>query len=238
MSWLSAVILLSVLTLAGCGNTGNPNAPVSTAPHEKTWMTYHRNDIVSFKGITTARPAADGLLVKEHVFQCQLCHGAGLMGVRSGAAGPACLDCHVLDPVKYPVLCYSCHGGYPNAVMNPQQWYSTNRDKRAGLSLDSRFINRVRNSSNIHLKHDAIAINGISGIPIDKCSNCHGGPNNIGEPHHTIVLNDPKFNPPLGCLGPLPFGCHSFGFTPGGFTLITPDCSFCHSDLLQKTVLK
>lgn len=220
MRWLSAVILISILNLAGCGSSGNPNAPVSTAPHEKSWVTYHRNDIVSFKGITTARTVVDGLLIKEHVIQCRACHGAGLMGAKAGAAGPACLDCHVLDPVRYPIMCYSCHGGYPNPVMNPQQWYSTNRTERAGLPLDPGFISRVRSTGNIHLKHDAL-----NGISTNKCGECHGGPNNIGEPHHNKVMNNLK----LGCLGPLPFGCHTFDLTT--FTLILPDCNACHSSL-------
>lgn len=228
MKRLLAIVLITLLNLCGCGSSGNPNAPAATAPHEKTWVTYHRDAIVSFRGITTARPAADALLIKEHVFQCRLCHGAGLMGAKAGAAGPACLDCHVLDPVRFPVMCYSCHGGYPNPVVKPQQWYSSNRAGRAGLPLSPEFVGRVRNNGNIHLKHNAVAVNGFSGIPIDKCSICHGGPNNIGEPHHTIVMNDPKYNPPLGCLGPLPYGCHTFGFVNGVFALTIPECVFCH----------
>lgn len=224
MRWLSAVILISILQLAGCGNSGNTNAPTSKAPHEKTWVTYHRNDIVSANGATNltanpAQPVVDGTMIKEHVNQCQACHGATLMGARSGAAGPACLDCHVLDPVRYPVLCYSCHGGKPYPVMNPQQWYSTNRAERNGLPLDPVFISRVRND-NIHLKHDAL-----KAVTPDKCGECHGGPNIIGEPHHNIVMQ--ALN--LGCLGPLPFGCHTFD--PTTFTLVLPDCSICHNSL-------
>ena len=226
MGRLAAIIVILILNLCGCGNSGNPDAPTSKAPHEKAWVTYHRNDIVSFKGITSARTNVDGLLINEHVIQCRVCHGAGLMGAKSGAAGPACLDCHVLDPVKYPIMCYSCHGGYPDPVMKPQQWYSTNRGHRPGLPLETGFIDRVRNNADVHLIK---ARNHTTQIASDKCTNCHGGSNNIGEPHHTIVMNDPKYNPPLGCLGPLPYGCHTFDLT--NFTLILPDCNACHNSL-------
>ena len=221
MKWLSAVILLSTLSLYGCGSSENPDAPVSTAPHETAWVTYHREDIVSSKSVTVndsaSQPAGDGILVTEHVTRCRVCHGAGLTGAKTGAAGPACLDCHVLDPVKYPVMCYSCHGAYP--VVPPQQWYSTNRATRPGLPLGSSLINRV-NTGSIHIKHDAV-----KGITLDNCSVCHGGPNYIGEIHHSKVMIENN----MGCLGPLPKGCHTFGFSrSSGFKLVTPDCGFCH----------
>lgn len=224
MRWLSAVLVLSILSLAGCGSSANPDAPPSDAPHEAAWATYHRNDIVNTKGVlnnnSTVRAVVSGNLIKEHVIQCQACHGAELMGAKAGDAGPACLDCHVLDPVMYPVLCYSCHGGYP--VVNPQQWYSTNRATRPGLPLNPDFFKRV---DQVHLKHQPVpnAINYNDPAEIEKCAVCHGEKSHRGEMHHTVVMNNLK----LGCLGPMPFGCHSFD--PGTFTLETPECSFCHN---------
>ena len=236
MKLLLAVVLLFILNLAGCGSSGNPNAPVTTASHEKAWVTYHRNDIVSFKGFTTALPAVDGILVREHVTQCRACHGADLMGSKPGSVVPACFDCHVVDPVKYPVMCYSCHGGRPYPVMRPQQWYSTvvaaqqlyssSLPTRPGLPLDSAFISRVRSNPDIHLKHKTVPIN-TSNINIDECAVCHGEKSARGEIHHTVVMIKLK----LGCLGPLPFGCHTFAIGTNGFTLVTPDCSVCHSGL-------
>lgn len=40
---------------------------------------------------------------------CTLCHGAGLQG----GSGPACIVCHVKDPVANSKGCVSCHGGPP-----------------------------------------------------------------------------------------------------------------------------
>ncbi len=240
MRWLSAIVLLSILNLGGCGNSGNPNAPTSKAPHETGWVAYHRNDIVSFKGITSARSYIDGLLINEHVLQCQVCHGAGLMGAKAGAAGPACLDCHVLDPVRYPIMCYSCHGGPPK--VKTHQWYSTNRAGRNGLTLSPAFISRVQNEIDskiqpvIHIKHKAVPLPAdvqvsSANLELPVCVKCHGEKSEWAAIHHTVVMNNPKNNPPLGCLGPLPFGCHTFKFGPGGFLLETPKCSVCHDPL-------
>jgi hypothetical protein len=213
MRWLSAVVLLSILHLAGCGSTGNPNAPTSKAPHEKTWVTYHRNDIVN-GGV--AKTIVDGNLINEHVIQCKECHGADFMGAKTGNAGPACLDCHVLDPVKYPVMCYSCHGGYP--VVSPLGWYSTNRATRSGLPLDPTFFSRV---DEVHLKHKTVP-NSNMNITIAECAVCHGEKNEQGKIHHNVVMRDLS----LGCLGPLPNGCHTFNSAT--FTLLDPDCNYCH----------
>lgn len=229
MRFLAAVVLIEMLVLAGCGNSGNPNAPVSNAPHETSWVTYHRNSIIKDAAFSNVSAAA---LINEHVTQCRVCHGAGLMGAKAGDAGPACLDCHVLDPVRFPILCYSCHGRTP--MVNPQAWYSTNRAKRPGLPLDLSFFSRVRNNSDVHLKHKAVS--GLSNIPVTtanltktECKSCHGDRTVVdwlGEAHHVIAMNkDPK----LGCMGPLPAGCHTFGFNNGQFVLLTPKCEVCHT---------
>lgn len=44
---------------------------------------------------------------------CSLCHGAQLKGPAEGGVGPACMDCHVLDPIANPSRCVSCHGPMP-----------------------------------------------------------------------------------------------------------------------------
>ena len=52
---------------------------------------------------------------------CALCHGARL----NGGAGPACMECHVLDPIENPNRCVSCHGPLPgqqqSAPLKPSQ---------------------------------------------------------------------------------------------------------------------
>lgn len=240
MRWFSAVIVLSILNLAGCGSSGNPNAPVSTAPHETGWVAYHRNDIISAKGAvfsnatTAVKP---GLLILEHFTQCQVCHGAQLTGAKAGAAGPACLDCHVLDPGKYPVMCYSCHG-FP--VVATQKWYSTNRASRHGLPLDAAFTRLVREEIEsktttpvVHLKHKSLNLL-TNDDGSDKCALCHPEQDKStrGVKHHELVMG--KFN--LGCVGPLPYGCHVFNFSNPILTAPTfsvPNCSSkdigCHT---------
>lgn len=231
MKWFWAIVIPLIFNLSGCGSSGNSNAPVSTAPHESTWVAYHRNDIVNSQKITFDNTSA-AVLIAEHLIQCRVCHGAGLMGAKEGAAGPACLDCHVLDPSRYLVMCYSCHG-YP--VVTPQQWYSTNRAKRPGLPLDLAFIDRVRNKPEIHLKHAAVSLstNVNDDISVDKCAVCHGSKDKRGVKHHEIVMDDLK----LGCIGPLPYGCHTFTFSDpvlNAPTFSVPNCSSkdigCHSE--------
>lgn len=209
------MMIAAVLMLGGCGmNASSSDAPKANQAHESTWVTYHRDAIVSGKGATVkfnGLDVIDANLINEHLTQCKVCHGADFMGTKGGAAGPACLDCHVLDPVKFPVMCYSCHGGWPaiptqTVYQNPasmnvlrilgwpvqpiQGWYSTVGVLRGGLPIDPTFISRVR-SSNIHLKHKAIP-----NLPYDatfnndqltnnnECGVCHGGINDLGYKHH------------------------------------------------------
>ncbi len=211
---------LFFMILAGCGGGNSPNsdAPSPVNAHEATWVTYHRDPLLDFSDPRVVRGPngellMDGILVKEHVTQCQVCHGVNLMGAKEGGAGPACLDCHVLDPIKYPVMCYSCHGGWPIVpvqqlytsaagrntliqngwpVQPLQQWFSTSRAKRGGMPIDPAFINRVRTTS-IHLKHGAVKVlpydatldnNSLSRN--DDCRVCHGGSGEgLGSKHHT-----------------------------------------------------
>lgn len=222
MGRLTALVMLLILNLAGCSNSGNPDAPTSKAPHEKAWVVYHRGDILNARSAVFSSATAalkPGLLIREHVIQCQACHGENLLGAKGGAAGPACLDCHVLDPVRYPVMCYSCHG-YP--VVTTQQWYSSNRATRPGLPLGSEFSNRVNSDAAAHLKHLTVPQSS-SDFTADECAGCHGGKEKRGVKHHEIVMDSLQ----VGCIGPLPFGCHVFNFDQpiGAPTFSVPNCS-------------
>lgn len=225
----SAIVLILALALAGCGSSGNPDAPLSTSPHESVWVATHRNDIVSVKGATArdaaGQPVVSGALIAEHVYQCRVCHGANLNGATAGAAGPDCLDCHVLDPLKYPVMCYSCHG-FP--VVTTQQWSAEKSGQRNRPSIPE-FSSRVKNNPGIHLKHKTVPITS-NNFAIEECAVCHGDKSKRGVKHHEIVM--PNLN--LGCLGPLPFGCHTFDFSNPVLTAPTfsvPNCSntICHT---------
>ena len=219
MGRLAAVMVILILNLAGCGNSGNPDAPTSKAPHEKAWVMYHRGDIVNARSAVFSSATAalkPDLLIREHVIQCQACHGENLLGAKGGAAGPACLDCHVLDPVRYPVMCFSCHG-YP--VVTTQKWYSSNRATRPGLPLGSEFSTRVANNDNVHLKHLTVPQSS-SDFTADECAVCHGGKSSRGVKHHEI--KDPITNNILNC-----FLCHVFTFDQpiGAPTFSIPKCS-------------
>lgn len=221
MGRLAAVMVILIMNLAGCSNSGNPDAPTSKEAHEKTWVAYHRNDTLNalnavfFSATAAVKP---GLLNSEHVTQCHGCHGANLLGTKEDAVGPACLDCHVLDPIRYPVMCYSCHG-YP--VVTTQKWYSSNRAARPGLPLGSEFSNRVNsdNDSVVHLKHQTVPQSS-SDFTADECAVCHGGKSSRGAKHHEI--KDPITNNILNC-----FLCHVFTFDQpiGAPTFSIPKCS-------------
>jgi hypothetical protein len=53
---------------------------------------------------------------------CALCHGATL----GGGIGPACTNCHTVDPVANPSSCISCHNTPPDGAVRP------NREGRHG----------------------------------------------------------------------------------------------------------
>lgn len=232
MKWLTAVVLFSIIGLAGCGSSGNADAPTNPAPHEAKWVASHRSSIVIPESVKdedgNLTPVITGKMIEEHVYQCQVCHGGDFKGAKAGAAGPDCLDCHVLDPVKYPVMCYSCHG-YP--VTTTYKWYSSNRSRRSAPPLDPAFSVKVManpDDMSIHLRHKTVSI-GTGNVDAEECAVCHGEKSARGVKHHEIVMMDPSKN--LGCLGPLPAGCHTFGFANGSFGFITPPCTDCHSKL-------
>lgn len=259
------MMVAAVMMLGGCGggmNASNSDAPQANEAHEKSWVTSHRNAIVSAEGATFTNISGhlliDNALINENVTQCQVCHGADFLGSKGEGAGPACFECHVLDPIKYPVMCYSCHGGWPVVptqtlyssvsgiqtlrdngwpVNEFQQWYSSARARRGGVPIDPAFVAATQSPS-VHLKHAAIPT-----LPYDatfnnnelntrnECLVCHGQSSDIGNIHHEVVM--PALG--LGCIGPLPGGCHDFRFIPGGgFVLSPPDCfasAICHVTL-------
>uniref|UniRef100_A0A831XDT9 Lipoprotein cytochrome c n=1 Tax=Geobacter metallireducens TaxID=28232 RepID=A0A831XDT9_GEOME len=181
---------LAMALLAGCGggmNSSNPEAPKANQAHEATWVTYHRGSLLDFANYTTATAngeiVVDGIIINEISHQCRVCHGPSLAGRREGYKGSDCLSCHVLDPVKYPVMCYSCHGGWaivpfagyttgaasgqPTPIIlslkqngwpvSPlQKWFSTARSRRGDIPYDPSFVERVRSGTSIHRKHVAI----------------------------------------------------------------------------------
>jgi hypothetical protein len=62
---------------------------------------------------------------------CKLCHGANLGGTADGGVGPACIDCHVTDPVANPTGCVSCHNEPPDGS-GPAGDVRPNREGRHG----------------------------------------------------------------------------------------------------------
>ncbi len=233
MGRLAAVMVILIMNLAGCSNSGNPDAPTSKAPHEKTWVNSHPAGIYSANNDAVVRdeagqPVNTGKLIAEQIFQCRVCHGQSLGGAKADAAGPDCLDCHVLDPLEYPVMCFSCHG-YP--AMTTQKWYSSNRAIRPGLPMNSGFSKRVENDENIHITQKKHGKTG--DVSAKLCAVCHGGKEKTGVKHHEIAMGSLQ----VGCVGPLPFGCHVFNFDQpiGEPTFSVPNCSIntpqlvCHS---------
>jgi hypothetical protein len=182
MKRLIALAGLVTLTLAGCGggsNAGNASSPVATSAHTPIWVTYHRFP-------TTESFSNNGA---EALNQCKVCHGTNLLGAAEGAGAPACLSCHVVDPVPYPERCYSCHGSDP--VKPFFSWYSTMRSTRNGMPIDPAFVQRVRNGSLRHLKHDAVPPAEMENP--DACLRCHAPQTEfpdrpLPEIHHKLVF--------------------------------------------------
>lgn len=199
-------------------NASNPDAPKADKPHEKTWVTYHRQKIYQvFSNFTSPPP----IFSSEIQFQCRNCHGANLLGRTEGAADPACLDCHIIDPIKYPVLCYSCHGGMP--VRTFDKWLSNYSSARTSIGIGNedikKFITRVNVAGEeIHLKHGAILSSNISNN--DSCSYCHGVGSPVGNRHHKPAI-----------FIELCFYCHNTWPIIDPVTGLPrrPDCIKCHT---------
>lgn len=216
-----SLMVLAVM-LAGCGmNASNSDAPKADQAHEALWVANHRGAILNFANYTTknsnGETVVDGVIIQEIAKnQCGDCHGPNLAGPRESDTryknASDCLSCHVLDPIKYPVMCYSCHGGWPIVplaqytsvagrtqlrnsgwpVQPLQQWFSTSRAKRGGMAIDQNFVTRVR-TTNVHLKHDAIpalpfdaTLAGNTLTRNEECRRCHGyyRQDNLGTRHH------------------------------------------------------
>jgi hypothetical protein len=62
---------------------------------------------------------------------CTLCHGVDLGGTGDGGVGPACVDCHTVDPVANPSGCVSCHKEPPDGS-GPAGDVRPNRQGRHG----------------------------------------------------------------------------------------------------------
>jgi len=238
----SLFMVVAVAMLAGCGmNASNSEAPNAAQAHESSWVTYHRNSLFNFN-TTKQIPSIDAsgfavyssgqAIINENVIQCRVCHGPLLAGPRENYKGSDCLSCHVVDPVKYPVRCYSCHGAPP--VMPIQKWMSSSGRKSHLSDPDfMTFVSRVRDSkamkAPIHLEHEALPKD-IRATEAD-CRKCHGqsGSGSTVDRHHT-----PENITNLGCLF-----CHSFTFVigPDGIPRIdfTPNrnCTSCHADLTR-----
>lgn len=83
----------------------------------------NKQDRMHWYGENIAYRTANGAPLKNYLINhhnagnmstaCALCHGAKLKGHAEGGVGPACTDCHVLDPIAYPSRCVSCHGPLP-----------------------------------------------------------------------------------------------------------------------------
>jgi hypothetical protein len=214
------VVVVAVVMLAGCGggmNSSNSDAPKANNAHQTSWVAYHRDSLLNPNGATyysNGLPVIDGILLNEHVTQCRVCHGPNLNGPYEPQRykGYACLSCHVLDPLQYPVMCFSCHGGWPvvptqklitdvtfmNNLQNSgawpvnplQQWYSTVRSTRSTIPM----FTPAQITKGIHQKHKAIP-----NLPYDatlndnqlalnaECKVCHGTQADIGAKHHALL---------------------------------------------------
>jgi len=238
---------LVVVLLAGCGggmNSSNPEAPKANQAHEATWVTYHRDSLFNFKTTTQTAMIDDNgfavyssgqAMINEHVIQCRVCHGPSLAGSREGYKGSDCLSCHVLDPVIYPVRCYSCHGGSP--VVPFDTWFARFSSTRRGVPISQEFKNNV-SSKNYHQRnvspatnHDAVFL---PSNDQEVCRRCHDDPTgeqrSLADRHHALMNSNAPWITTDGC-----FYCHSFSVVirPDGMVEFdfTPNrnCTSCHN---------
>ncbi|WP_049756788.1 hypothetical protein [Geobacter metallireducens] len=239
---LTAGIFLCAMVLAGCGgglNASNPDAPSSVNAHECTWVTTHPKKIiemVTFRVISSATQATfNATYGEDELIQCRVCHGSSFLGAGGGAAGPACLDCHIADPVRYPAGCYSCHGGvivdsrFPDQVSSgPYEKfyarYSTTPQFSQYSAARQAFIDRVKSGS-IHNRlsptlprnHNALGYVFADANPQDTCVYCHNQEANANIHHSEAITN--RFSCGF---------CH-FRFIGGELQfVIIRDCKVCH----------
>lgn len=166
---------------------------------------------------------------------CTPCHGASL----EGGVGPACLECHVSDPLQNPVGCVSCHGN----PVGPTDGYLARVGRQT--PLDATFRSEV--AAGKHLQH---AI-----IPPEQrdeqsdCAVCHSNESPTGDPadpntnvnKHHLIIGEPIPEgtvAPFGVPGQTYFcnSCHEFVLNPstGAFELQVPrNCEDCHDNFFD-----
>ncbi|MBT0892665.1 hypothetical protein KI811_02350 [Geobacter hydrogenophilus] len=246
---LTVGTFLCAAVLTGCGgglNASNPDAPSSVNAHECTWVTTHPRKIiemVTFRLVSSSTQATfSAMYGEDQLIQCRVCHGSSFLGASGGATGPACLDCHIADPIRYPAGCYSCHGGVALNPQDPTQvsvglykqfyaQYSTPQFSQYSTARQA-FFDRVksgsihnRQSPSLPRNHDALAyIFTEANQPADTCRYCHNQGANANIHHSQAILSRYTCFKFTG-------GCHDVNFNPltGEFQIVVVrDCSVCH----------
>lgn len=236
---LLTMVAVAVIQLGGCGggmNSSNADAPKADEGHEATWVTYHRDALFKVDTTKTFIPYSSGraLINDNHVVECGVCHDPALKKVR---IAPACLSCHVLDPLKYPFQCSSCHGAGP--VEKFEKFFSRYSSVRRGVPLSQDFRANVsdglyhkRDVVDLPINHDKVP------LPLNYtqqgCRRCHDDPTgqerSLADRHHALMDSNEPWVTTDGC-----FYCHSFSFSigPDGIPVFdfTPDrnCASCHN---------
>jgi hypothetical protein len=158
---------------------------------------------------------------------CPLCHGAKL----KGGAGPACTDCHIIDPVANPTECVSCHGTPPGPTEDLIDEVGR-EDELEGNPVYQTFTQEV--AKGYHLQHETIPCQERDST--EACRTCHGSTSNADK-HHVLVGStipegtDAPFGKPgdeYECLT-----CHEVVYNPitQDFEIrVVRDCNACHSD--------
>lgn len=244
---LLLMVAAAVLLLGGCGgmNSSNSDAPKADEAHNAAWVTDHRDALYHFdpnRSYASYSSVSSLINENENIYQCSsyICHAPRQEGQRNV---PECLSCHVLDPVKYPLFCYSCHG--PPPVVHVQTWMSTAGRKSHLKDADfMAFVKSVSVSKDqgapIHQEHKALPKSVRDSQT--ACLKCHGIPgtgstvpplgSGIKDPHHNNDLYDEIFAangifPCLYCHGLNPDGSGGYDVTPNR------NCTTCHGDLTQ-----
>jgi len=157
---------------------------------------------------------------------CVLCHGKHLQG----GAGPACLDCHIIDPVADPTRCVSCHGG----PVGPTQDLIEQVGREEELEQNQVYRTfREEVAKGFHLEHETIPCTERDST--EACRICHGTVADVNAHHELVGSIIPEGTvAPFGepgqeyeCLS-----CHEVVFNPvtGDFEfVVVRDCNACHT---------
>jgi len=159
---------------------------------------------------------------------CTLCHGATL----AGGVGPACRDCHVIDPVANPTGCVSCHGWPP--VGSPANFIEEvgRGQELEGNAVYQTFTQEVEKG--FHLEHDTIPCPERDST--EDCRSCHGTTANVDRHHVLYGRTIPEgTNAPFGRPGEAYacLTCHEVVLNPitQEFEIeLVRDCNTCHDD--------